>query len=90
MQVASGGDILNGREKILAALNSETCSLKTLDIADTNVRQPSPDTAILTYTATQNVRCEGEKVPPKVFATSVYVRQGGKWRWTNYQETVLK
>jgi len=90
MQVGSGGVIMSGREEILAALGKETCKLNSFDLADTKVRQPAPDVAILTYTATQDLTCEGEKGPPKVFATSVYVRQGGKWRWNNYQETVLK
>ena len=70
MQVASGGVILNGREQIMATLDKETCSLKKLDISDTKLRQPSPDTAILTYTATQDVQCEGQAVPPKVFSTA--------------------
>ena len=34
--------------------------------------------------------CEGEKAPAKLMATTIYVRQGGKWRWTNYQETALQ
>jgi uncharacterized protein (TIGR02246 family) len=89
VSVFVGGEVAKGREKILADLSSHTCTLKSFDFADTNLRQLSPDIAILTYTATQDVTCEGEKGPPKIFATSVYVRQGGKWRWTNYQETAL-
>ena len=90
MQVASVGVLLSGKDKILAALAQETCSLESFDFADQKVRQPSPDVAILTYTATQDLNCAGEKGPPRIFATSVYVRQEGKWRWSNYQETVLK
>jgi hypothetical protein len=37
-----------------------------------------------------DITCDGKKEPPKAFITAIYVRQGGKWRWTNYQETVLK
>jgi len=90
IQVGSTGNIMLGREKILAAQAKETCKLKSVDLADAKVRQPSTDVAILTYTATQDVTCEGEKPPPKVFSTSVYVRQEGKWRSNNYQETALK
>jgi hypothetical protein len=54
-----------GRKAILAGLEKETCKLKSVDIADTNVRQPAPDVAILTYTATRDVKCEEEKVPTK-------------------------
>jgi len=30
------------------------------------------------------------KEPPKFFVTAIYGQQAGKWRGTNYQETVLK
>ena len=87
---AAGGTVTTGREKILAALNSDTCKLKSFEFADTKLRQPSPDIAIVTYTATQDVTCDGKKSPAKVFATAIYARNEGKWRWTNYQETVLE
>jgi uncharacterized protein (TIGR02246 family) len=89
VQVTSAGDVWKGRDKIKAEVGSHTCTLKSFDLADANVRQPSPDTAILTYTATQDMTCEGQKSPAKVFATAIYVRQEGKWRWANYQETPL-
>jgi hypothetical protein len=43
----------------------------------------------LPYTATQDATCEGTKMPPKVYATSIYVRQKGKWLNTSYQETSI-
>ena len=90
IQVGSGGNIMSGREKILAALAKEPCKLKSVEFADAKVRQPPPDVAILTYTATQDLTCEGDKPSPRVFSTSVYIRQEGKWRTSNYQETALK
>ena len=54
-----------------------------------NVRQLADDVAVLSYVATQDASCGGEKLPPKVYATSVYVRHEGKWLSTNYQETPL-
>ena len=90
VQVVAGGGVTTGREKIMADVGSHTCTLKSFDLADTNLRQLSPDIAILTYTLTQDVTCEGQKSPPKAFVTAIYVRQGGKWRWTSYQETALE
>ena len=74
----------------MADISSSRCNVKSFDLADTKVRQLSPDIAILTYNVTQDVTCDGKKLPPKLFATAIYVRQGGKWRWTSYQETALK
>ena len=85
-----GGDVLTGKQEILADLSSKPCNVKNFDLADTKLRQLSPDIAILTYNLTQDVTCEGKKLPPKVFVTAIYVRQGGKWRWASYQETALK
>jgi uncharacterized protein (TIGR02246 family) len=88
--ISASGDVLAGREKIVADASSTSCNVKNFDIADTKLRQLSADSAILTYTLTQDVTCEGKKMPAKAFATSIYVRHGGKWRWTSYQETALK
>jgi len=88
--MAAGGSVSTDREKMIEAVGSHTCTLKAIDFTDTNIRQPTPDVAILTYTATRDITCDGKKEPPKAFVTAIYVEQDGKWRWTNYQETVLK
>jgi uncharacterized protein (TIGR02246 family) len=90
VEVSALGEVVVGRQKILADISSSPCNVKSFDLADTKVRQLSADTAILTYALAQDVTCAGQKLPAKVFATSVYVRQGGKWRWASYQETALK
>jgi uncharacterized protein (TIGR02246 family) len=86
----ASGDIMTGKQEILADVSNNPCNVKSFDLADTKLRQLSADIAILTYNLTQDVTCGGQKLPAKIFATSIYVRQGGKWRWTSYQETTLK
>jgi len=86
----ASGDVLTGKQKILADLSNNPCDVKSFDLADTKLRQLSPDIAILTYNLTQDVTCAGKKLPTKAFVTSLYVRQGGKWRSTSYQETAQK
>jgi uncharacterized protein (TIGR02246 family) len=88
--ITASGDVLAGRQKIVADASSTACTVKNFDLADIKLRQLSPDSAILSYTLTQDVTCEGKKSPAKAFATSVYVRNGGKWLCANYQETALK
>jgi uncharacterized protein (TIGR02246 family) len=90
VSVFADGTAAKGREKILADVGSHTCKLKSFSFSDASLRQPSPDAAILTYTATQDVTCAEGKSPPKVLVTAMYVRQAGKWRWANYQETATK
>ena len=90
VQIVAGAGVSKGRDKIIADVSSHNCQMKDFEFSDSSLRQLSPDVAILTYTATQDTTCDGQKLPAKVYATAVYVRQGGKWRVTNYQETPLE
>jgi uncharacterized protein (TIGR02246 family) len=90
VSIYADGYAVIGRDKLSAAVGSSTCKLNSFDFSNAKLRQPSADTAILTYTAKQDVTCPEGRSPPKIFATTIYVRQGGKWRWVNYQETALK
>jgi uncharacterized protein (TIGR02246 family) len=88
--ITASGDVLAGKQKIVADASSTSCTLKSFDLADIKFRQLSPDSAILSYNLTQDFTCEGKKMPAKALATSVYVRHGGKWLCANYQETARK
>jgi uncharacterized protein (TIGR02246 family) len=88
--IVADGSITEGRDAIIADISGHECQSNSLDFADFKVRQLSPDTAILTYTTTQDTTCEGYKLPSPVYSESVYVRQGGKWRTASYQETALE
>lgn len=90
VQAVAGANVSKGREKIIADVDSHTCQMKAFEFSDSTLRQLSPDIALLSYTATQDTMCDGQKLAAKVFATAVYVRQGGKWRSTSYQETPLE
>lgn len=89
VHVVAGASVEAGRDKIMASINSHNCKMKSFEFADVRVRQLSPDIAILTYTATQDATCEGQRLPKAVYSTVIYVQQAGEWRWTSYQETAL-
>jgi uncharacterized protein (TIGR02246 family) len=90
VEFLADGSVLTDKQAILADLKSTTCKVKSFDIANTKVRQVSPDVAILTYSLTQDVTCGATKLAPKANASSLFVRRGGKWLTVHYQETVLK
>jgi len=46
-----------------------------------------PDLAVLTMRGTQDYTCDGKKGPTDVRATSMYVREGDKWKALFYAET---
>ena len=76
-----------GRDAIVQEITTLPCELRSFALTDGKLRKLTKDVAILTYTATQDATCAGKKMPPKVFSTSIYVQQKGKWMQTQYQET---
>jgi hypothetical protein len=48
--------------------------MKEFELSDSNLRQVSPDIAILTYTATQDTTCGGQRLPAKVCSTALTYR----------------
>jgi hypothetical protein len=45
------------------------------------------DVAILTFSATQDATCGGAAEPSPVWASTVFVKRGGKWLAAFHQET---
>jgi len=46
------------------------------------------DTVLMTYKASQDGTCGGKKIAPKVIASSIWQKQGGKWVSPFHQETI--
>ncbi len=88
--VVAGAGITTGREAVVADVNNNNCEIENLEFSDFKLRKLSPDIAVLTYNATSDTTCEGQRLPSAVYSTTVYVRQEGEWRTTSYQETALE
>jgi uncharacterized protein (TIGR02246 family) len=87
VQVVAGAGWVVGREAIATEIAKGACEVESFDFHDIKLRHVTKDVAILSYTATQDASCEGNKMPAKVYSTSIYVKQDGKWLSANYQET---
>jgi ketosteroid isomerase-like protein len=57
------------------------CDVKSVSITDAAGTMLSPTVGILTFKATADGTCYGQKVGP-VWGTSVYVKHGDVWKWT--------
>ncbi len=57
---------------------------------DAKVLELGKDSALVTYTLTQKGTYKGQEVPPKVNCSATYVRRGGKWLNTSFQQTAAK
>jgi hypothetical protein len=57
------------------------CDVKSVSITDAAGTMLSPTVGILTFKASADGSCYGQKVGP-IWGTSVYVKHGDVWKWT--------
>jgi len=64
--------------------------LKDYSLDDIKLVKATKNVAILTYKLTQHGTYKGEPMPAKVFATSVWAKNGDKWIAVLHQETPVQ
>ena len=79
------GDGIVDKSQIVKAIGS--CEFKSYLLDNFRFLMLDKNAALLTYTAAQNIACDGKTQPAMVRSTSVYVKRGGKWLNTFYMET---
>ncbi len=84
VNVGVGG--LSNKSQIVKSTSSD-CEVKSFSVDNFKVVMLDKNVALLTYAAIQDGICGGRTIPAKVFASSVYVKRGGKWLNAFYQET---
>lgn len=84
------GTVDRGKQAILKDLSSGTCAVASFSLSDFAFQWIDRDAVMMTYTATQDVTCNGDKQPGKVIASSLWVKKGGKWVSPFHQETPAK
>ena len=89
VQVVAGVGMTAGRDAVAKVIETHNCVMKSFEFSDANLRRPAPDVAILTYVATQDTSCGGQKLPKKVFVSSTWVKRDGEWKGFQYQETPI-
>jgi uncharacterized protein (TIGR02246 family) len=89
VEIIAGTAPATGLDAIVKDITSHNCEMKSFAHQNPKLRKLGADVVVLTYTATQDTTCDGKKLPAKLFATVIYVRQKGKWMQTQYQETPL-
>jgi hypothetical protein len=65
----------------------QKCEIKSYALTEDNLQMVGNDLAVLTMRGTQDYTCDGKKGPGDVRATSMYVREGDKWKAAFYAET---
>lgn len=84
------GTIDRGKPAILKDISSGMCAVNSFSLSDFAFQWIDKDAVMMTYTATQDVTCNGKKQPGKVIASSLWVKKGGKWVSPFHQETTAE
>jgi hypothetical protein len=78
------------KTETLKELDEMACEVKSYELSDIKVAFLNNDAALMTYKSVQDATCNGQAVPPTVWASSAYVKRGGKWFAASHQETPAK
>jgi ketosteroid isomerase-like protein len=75
------------KKTMLAKMNGPQCDVKSYSFSDDRLTWVDKDAATYTYTATVDATCGGQKIPEKVYCSSVWAKRGTKWVGLLHQET---
>ncbi len=65
------------------------CEIKSYALSDEQMRVLGNGAALLTYKATIDGACGGQKAPASSWAASVFVRDGGQWKGVFHAESAI-
>ncbi len=83
------GPVPTHRADFMKMLNSKQCTVNSYAIDDgsAQVVEAARDAAVLYYKVTEDASCGGQKAPSPVWASTVWVKQAGKWKAAFHQES---
>jgi hypothetical protein len=84
-----GGEIQKGKAATIKDVSSTDCKVNDFSLSNFNYTWLGHDSVIVTYNATQDGECKGQKLPAKVIASSAWSKKQGKWESPFHQETPL-
>ena len=85
-----GDQGVTGKDEGIKMMESMSCEVKSYELSDIKVMFLNSDAALMSYKATQDASCGGQTMPTTVWASSAYVKRGGKWFAASHQETAGK
>jgi len=85
--VVADGMVAKGKQQIVKSVTEPGCEVKSFSLSDFSYLWLDKDTVLMTYTANQDATCSGKRQAPKVIATSLWQKKGGKWVSPFHQET---
>jgi hypothetical protein len=85
--VEVGATGVANKEAVVATVASPVCVVNSYAVDRFKLTVFDANTALLTYHAAQDTTCAGKAVPSPVWASSLYIRRGGRWLNALYQHS---
>ncbi len=79
--------VLRGKANIVKDITSDNCKVSSFSLSGFAYQWLDANSVIVTYVATQDGTCGGEKLSAKVNASSVWVKRGNRWLTAFHQES---
>ncbi len=83
----AGGSMDKGKQNIMKSAFEPGCQVASFSLSNFSYMWLDKDTVLMTYDAMQDGTCGGNKIPGKVWASSIWQKKGGKWISPFHQET---
>lgn len=85
LDVGMGG--IRNMDRLLKDMGSSACTVTSYSLDSPTFRWVDKNSVFVVYRASQDATCDGQKVPPVVWATSLWVKKNGSWKNMFHQET---
>jgi hypothetical protein len=87
--VGIGDQGTQGKAALLKDIAAGGCEVKSFELSEFKLTMIDSNAAVLTYKGTSDGTCGGEPIKP-AWASSTFVRRGGKWLAIAHQETIVR
>jgi hypothetical protein len=84
--VGMTGKTAASKTDMVNEIKNSNCDVRSFSFSESHAYNISKDAVLLAYKADQDATCGGNKVPSSVYASSVWVKRGGKWKAFSHQE----
>lgn len=85
--VMVGGEGIGNKADAVKGISSMPCEVRSYSLDNFKVTMLDKNTALLTYSAKQDYTCNGKPGAPSIWASSIFVKRGGKWLNVMHQES---
>ena len=85
VDVGAGG--IRTGDQLLKDMGSTQCTVTSYSLDTPTFKWIDKNTVLVVYRASQDAICGEQKLPPSVWASSLWVKKGGSWKAMFHQET---